>query len=397
MTGAFRYAAIDRSGARRQGRLDAGSRREAYARLRAEGLSPLAVSAVQEGGPFGFGGRLSKRGLADFLAELGELVAAGVPFRQSLSVLAETGHDRGATLARTLGRELSAGHDLATALSRSLGREGALLAALVAAGEASGDLGGALRHGAESLRQELEVTDALTEALAYPCFILVMTGAMLLVILILVVPALRPLAEQQGQALPVMMAVLFGLSEGLITGGPWMMGVGFILSLLLLAAWRAGWLRPLIERAVLDGPLSPLSRPIVFGRIAAVAGALLRARVNASDAFRLAAAGSAMDLVRRRIDALVEDIREGAAVSAALTACPGPPSGLVRLALVGEETGALGAMLGRGGDMERQRALRRLKAVSAVVGPTMIVLLGLFIGLVFAGLLTGVTGLGVAE
>jgi len=397
MSAGFRYTAIDQTGARRRGRVDAGSRSEAYGRLRAQGLSPLAVSAVGGSSAQPRGGRLGKRALADFVAELGALIAAGVPFRHGLGVLGESGQGRGALLARAIERELSAGHDLAGSLSRSLGRDGALLAALMAAGEASGDLGGALLDGAESLRQELEVGEALAGALAYPSFILVMSLATLLIILVLVVPALRPLAEQQAGDPPLMLSMMFVLSDGLIAGGPWIAAASLVLLIVLLAAWRAGWLRPLVEKILLDGPLAPISRPIVFGRIAAVAGALLRARVNASDAFRLAAAGAGVELARRRIDRLVESVREGLAVSAALAASAGPPPSLARLALIGEETGALGAMLARGGDLERQRALRRLRGVSAVLGPLMIVLLGVFIGMVFAGLLTGVTSLGVTE
>lgn len=397
MSAGFRYTAIDQTGARRRGRVEAGSRQEAYGRLRAQGLSPLAVSSVTGRGGQPRAGRLGKRALTDFLTELGALVAAGVPFRHGLSVLGDSGEGRGAILARAIERELSAGHGLADALSRSLGRDGALLAALMAAGEATGDLGGALQSGAESLRQEVEVGEALAGALAYPSFILVMSLATLLIILILVVPALRPLAEQQAANSPLMLSMMFALSDGLIAGGPWIAAAGLVLLTLALAAWRLGWLVPLVETFLLDGPLAPISRPIVFGRIAAVAGALLRARVNASDAFRLAAAGAGLALARRRVDALVEKIREGLAVSAALAASAGPPPSLARLALIGEETGALGAMLARGGDLERQRALRRLRGVSAVLGPLMIVFLGVFIGMVFAGLLTGVTSLGVTE
>jgi type II secretory pathway component PulF len=364
-------------------------------RLQADNLTPVGLKVWDGRGATTIAG-LGRRQLADFLHDLGALVSAGVPFRQSLIVMGQDEQDRGliARVARAIEVEVSAGYGLGEALGRALGSKGATLAGLVAAGEASGDLGGALARGAENLSQELEVADGLVAAVSYPLLVLLMTMGTLVVILTVVVPTLQPLMDQQEQAPPVSLAVLFAISQTLAQHG---LSICIALMLILVAAvvgWRFGLLRPLVESWILDGPLAGISRPIVFGGVGAMAGSLLSARVNASDALRLALTGASLSLARRRLEVCVEQIREGASVSEALSGCRGLPGRMRRLAAIGEETGRLGPMLQRAGRLERDQALRRLKATSQWLGPVLIVLLGGVIGLVFASLLTGITSLG---
>lgn len=396
MTKAFSYRALDALGRKSRGNIDAQSKADAYGQLRRRGLTPLSLSPGANR-PGDGAVRLDKRRLADFLAELGELVSAGVPFRQSLVVMAQGKEDQVSVVAGRVEAEVSAGHGLGEALARTMGREGSTLSALVAAGEASGDLGGALLHGAEAQKQDLEVADALIAAVTYPLMVLLMTLATLVVILTVVAPALRPLADQQGGDLALGLALLFATSNFLVAHGVSLSLGLVVVSLAGALAWRFGLLRTPVESWLLDGPIGGISRPILFGGVGEIAGALLTARVNASEALALAAEASPFLLVRRRVRLIVENIREGTPVSEAFALCRGMPQQLHRLAMIGEETGRLGQMLQRGGKLERQRALRRLRSVSQWLGPLLIVGLGAVIGLVFSSLLTGITALGTME
>jgi type II secretory pathway component PulF len=392
----YAYQALDAQGRKVRGTLEAPSRGTAYAQLRRRGLTPTELRLGAAGGGAGRA-RLDRRRLVDFLAELGELVAAGVPFRQSLVVMAQGGRDAIARVAGRVEAEVSAGHGLGDALARTLGREGSTLSALVAAGEASGDLGGSLLRGAEAQKQDLEVAEALLAAVSYPLMVLLMTLATLVVILTVVAPALRPLAERQGADLPFGLSLLFATSGFLIDHGVALCLALAVLLVTGLLAWRAGLLRAAVEAWLLDGPLAGISRPILFGGVGDIAGSLLAAKVNVSEALALAAQASPFMLVRRRLRRAIEQIREGAPVSQVFASCRGMPLQLHRLAAIGEETGRLGPMLQRGGRLERQRALRRLRALSQWLGPLLIVGLGVVIGLLFTSLLTGITALGAME
>jgi type II secretory pathway component PulF len=87
-------------------------------------------------------------------------------------------------------------------------------------------------------------------------------------------------------------------------------------------------------------------------------------------------------------------VRQGQALSAALDRVRAFPIAITRLAAIGEASGALGPMLARAGHLEEDAALRRIEAAGKLLGPALIVVLGAIIGLLMAGLLSGVSQLG---
>lgn len=115
------------------------------------------------------------------------------------------------------------------------------------------------------------------------------------------------------------------------------------------------------------------------------------------DALRLSLRAVRSDLARKRLAPVVQAVRQGESLSAALSRVSNLPAAIVRLSAIGEESGSLGTMLSRAGRIEEQAALKRIEAAGRVLGPALIVLLGALIGLVMAGLQSGVTGLGQSE
>jgi len=87
-------------------------------------------------------------------------------------------------------------------------------------------------------------------------------------------------------------------------------------------------------------------------------------------------------------------VRQGQSLSTALDAVPGFPASVRRLATVGEASGAVGPTIVRAGRLEEEEALRRLESAGRLLGPALIVILGGAIGLLMAGLLSGITQLG---
>ena len=95
-----------------------------------------------------------------------------------------------------------------------------------------------------------------------------------------------------------------------------------------------------------------------------------------------------------RLEPVAVAVRQGQSLSAALEGVKGFPDAIVRLASVGEASGALGPMVARAGKIEEDAAIRRIEAAGRLLGPALIVLLGGVIGLMMGGLLSGVSQLG---
>lgn len=187
-----------------------------------------------------------------------------------------------------------------------------------------------------------------------------------------------------------------GLSGLLREGWPLIVaGIG-IATIAGFVFWRMGALTPALESLVLDGPTRTVSRRLIYGRAAAVLGRLMAAGVPAPQAFRLAVGTLPMRLARRRLETAAGGIYEGATISTALGACLGMPITIRQMALVGEQSGGLGPMLERAGELEQTAALRQIETAAKWLGPALIVLLGGLIGSIMAALLGAVSGIGSA-
>jgi type II secretory pathway component PulF len=180
-----------------------------------------------------------------------------------------------------------------------------------------------------------------------------------------------------------------------LTGNLAVIGAGLVALVVgLVVAARSGALTGWWEELLLDGPLGGTTRSLIYGAFAIALGNMLAAGAPMSEALRLALRSVPSNLARKRLEPVLTGVRQGQALPTLLQSVKGAPSTLVRMAAVGEASGALGPMLGRAGKLEEEAALRRIEAIGRLLGPAFIILLGGLIGGLMAGLLSGVSALG---
>ena len=393
----FAYVAVGPDGKRVRGEVAGASEQAAFERLRRQGLSPLQLRPLRAGQPAGGAAALKDRESAEILLSLADLLSAGADMRSALNVLLSRAQgSRVAGACRRLLWEISAGEALDVAFARTLAPRHGFVAALIAAGEAAGDLPQSMRRAGEMLEAAIKLREQLIGALAYPLFVLLSTLAAAGVILLAVVPSLEPLvSEGGGEGTPILSALL-AVSRLLREQGLVLAALLVVLAATLVALGRLGLLAGPLDRLLLAGPWRRITGALFYGGFAVSLGAMLAAGAPMSEALRLATRGVRSDLAKIRLLPVLQTVRQGLSLSEALQAVKGFPPTIVRLVSVGESTGALGRMLQRSGKLEEDAAVRDIEAAARLLGPVLIVLLGGLIGLMMAGLLSGVTELGQA-
>lgn len=393
MSRTYRYRAVDPVRGPVSGTLTADTEAEAYARLRHQGLSPLKLSLTRDGaGADGRIARLSRRQALGLLSELAALLKAGSDIRTALQLLAN--RPRGgapALAARQIAEDVSGGTGLDAALLARLGPAYEFAAALTAAGEARGAAGEGLARAAEVLERRLAVRDQLAAALSYPLFVMATAIAAFLVILLLVVPALSPLIETVRPEGFSPLVLLNAISRFLIDYRWPLIVTAAGTAAALWAAGVSGLLRAPLERLLLDGPLAATARSLVFGGFATNLGGVLGSGAPIGEALRLSLRTVTLQLAKDRLSDLGPLVREGERLSTALAQAPGMPDGIVALAEIGEETGQLGLLLDQAGRLEEARAVKAIEQIGKLLGPILIVVLGGMVGLLMAGLLSGLS------
>jgi type IV pilus assembly protein PilC len=285
-------------------------------------------------------------------------------------------------LASVMGR-IDGGGTFAGALEAE-GVFGDLTVQLARVGEETGSLDVVLERAADAIERRRQLVQQVVTALAYPLLVLVAAVGVTLFMVLEVIPRLEGLMKSLGRKLPPTTMALIEASTWARAEGPW-----WLMGLLLLAsalglAFRMPGARVVADRWMLAVPLVGevlrVAGSAMFARAFAI---LLRSGVTVLDGLRTAEALAG----NRHLASVVARAREGVLGGGALSEGLGGRGGFVpmlgRMVAVGEATGRLEEVLEEvARHLEGQLAVR-VRRLSALVEPAIIVLVGGIVGFVY--------------
>jgi len=390
----FRYEAIDGSGGKVSGRLDAVSERDAARELAGQGLTVFALheqrasllSARRRG-------KASMRELQLVMQEFTTLLEAGVSLVVALSSLAKSSHHPQLTKAFG-GMEFAVrrGESFSTAMRAANLPMPEYFHQLVHAGEATGRLAESLRGGVEQFEYDQRVNSELRSALVYPSVLVASGIASVGIIFLWVVPRFGTLLTQHGDSMPA-------LSRWTIGAGVWLkdhislvvlavLGVAVLLRVL----WRQPGLRDqLAERAAALPVLGDWLVEAEVGRWASTLSALLTGKVELIRALGLSASSVKLAFLRNRLTLVAKSVKGGSTLSAALREHNAlNPTGY-DLVAVGEASGELPKLLGALARLYETIGRDRMKRLLQLIEPLAIILIGAVIGTIVTAIILAIT------
>lgn len=394
---AYTFEALDARGETQRGVIDADTARAARSQLRARALVPLAVEPATGGAAQGHGLDRSLWGarvfnataLAVWTRQLAGLVGAGMPLERALGALTEEADDeKQRNLVATLRSEVNAGSAFARALAQSPREFPPTYAAVVGAGEQSGQLGTVLERLADDLEAREALRHKLVAAALYPAIVTAVAIVIVVFLVSYVVPQVAGVFEGREQALPLLTVVMLAISA-------FVRSYGWAVLLLLVAggvalavARRQDALRLRMDAAWLTLPLvGRLARGYNAARFAATLAMLASAGVPILRALQTAA--DTLNNRAMRADALdaLTLVREGAPLASALGSKKRFPPLVAMFARLGEQTGQLPAMLQRAADQLGAEVQRRAMQLATILEPLLIVGMGLVVMLIVLAVL----------
>jgi general secretion pathway protein F len=394
--GAFEYTALDTGGRERKGILEGDTARQVRQLLREKQLLPVTVTEVaqkesaEQKKSFSVARRVSAADLALFTRQLATLVRAGLPLEESLlAVSQQTEKPRIQGIIIGVRSRVMEGHTLADGLSEFPRVFPEIYRATVSAGEQSGHLDAILERLADYTENREAIRQKVLGAMLYPIVLTIMCFGIVAGLMVYVVPKVVDVFETQKAQLPLATRVLIGISDFFR---------GYLVYLIIgivLAAWGfRQWLknpnnRRKFHRLVLRLPLmGKLTRGFNTARFTRTFSILSGSSVPVLDALRIS--GEVVTNLPMR-DAVVEAsqrVREGAPIGRSLGQSKLFPPMTIHLISSGESSGELEAMLERSAVSQERELDGLLTALVGLLGPLMIVTMGLFVmGIVFAMLL----------
>ncbi|MEK8032181.1 type II secretion system inner membrane protein GspF [Ideonella sp. DXS29W] len=398
---AFKFEALDAAGKTTTGLVEADNAKAARAQVRAKDLVPLSVTAVggaarADGSAAGFGAKMqigrrafSASGLTVWTRQLAGLVGSGLPLERALTALADEAEDpKQRELVAHLKSEVNAGSSFARALASSPREFDDVYRAVVAAGEASGALGGVLEKLADDLEDRQALKAKVLGAMLYPAIVSLIAVVIVTFLVTYVVPQVASVFTSTKRALPTLTVMMLAISAFVRSYG-WVVVLALIGGLVSLSfSLRNEAFRERFDAATLRLPLfGRLARGYNAARFAGTLAMLAGAGVPILKALQAAAETLGNRAMRAdAMDALVQ-VREGAPLASALAAKKRFPGLLAMFARLGEQTGKLPVMLDRAARQLGSEVQRRALAVATILEPLLIVAMGLVVMLIVLSVL----------
>ncbi len=393
--GAFEYTAVDTAGRERRGILEGDTPRHIRQLLRERQLLPVTVSEVAQKEAtrqksFSFLRRVSPADLSLFTRQLATLVRAGLPLEESLlAVSQQTEKPRVQSIVLGVRSKVMEGHPLAAGLTEFPKVFPEIYRATVSAGEQAGHLDSVLERLATYTESREEIRQKIIAAMLYPIVLTVMCFVIVSALLVFVVPKVVSVFESSKAKLPLVTRALIGTSGFLKSYGIWLLILAIILVVLFQRWLRNPDHRRRFHRLLLRLPLvGKLVRGFNTARFTRTFSILSAASVPVLEAMRIAGEVVTSLPMRDAVAEAAARVREGAPIGRSLGTSRLFPPMTVHLISSGESSGELDAMLEQAAISQERELDGILAAMVGLLGPLLIVFMGLFVmGIVFAMLL----------
>jgi len=375
----FLWEGRDKGGKVIRGELRSVSESAVNATLRRQGIIVQKVKKQK----YGSGGKVREKDIALFTRQLATMMKAGVPLLQCFDIVSKGASNPAVTrLLLAIKTEVETGSSLAQAFRKYPLYFDALFCNLVQAGEQAGILETLLDRLANYKEKILAIKSKIKAALFYPIAIVVVAFIITAVIMIFVIPAFKEVFTNFGADLPAPTLFVMAVSD-------WFVSYWYIIFPVIIGAvigFLEAWKRSLPVQIFMDRLLLKLP---VFGdlvlkstiaRWTRTMATMFAAGVPLVEALDSVGGASGNYVYLMATKQIQKDVSTGTSLTLAMQNSGVFPNMVLQMCSIGEETGALDAMLGKVADFYEQEVDDAVEALSSLMEPMIMVVLGTLIG-----------------
>lgn len=394
----YHYKAVRLDGEAVEGQIEAQDEGDVIRHLQKEGLIPL--SARRAGGLRDqiFSGRrrqnLNIKEIGAMTRELATLLEAGLTLDRSLQILIElSDEERVNRILEDLQARVRGGSTFSAALELQGGQFPRLYINMVRAGETSGALDGVLARLAEYLERTADLRDTVVSALVYPLILLVVAGLSVILLLVFVVPQFAVLFQDMGAALPLPTRIVMGVGDFFRDFWWALLILIAVIAILIEKALAKPEVRDRFDSRVLRLPLfGDLIWKLETARFCHTLSTLLKNGLTLLSALNLAKEVVGNRKLAGLMSQASEDLKHGRGLAQPFTQREILPQMALQMIRVGEESGALDAMLAKVAaiyDKETQSSVKRLLTL---LEPALIIGLGVVVAGIIISIIVPILG-----
>jgi type IV pilus assembly protein PilC len=378
----FTWEGTDKKGAKMTGELTGHNPALIKAQLRKQGISPTKVRKKPVS-IFGSGKKIKPLDIAFFSRQMATMMKAGVPLLQSFDIIAEGSENPNMRkLIEEVKSEVAAGNSFATALRQKPQYFDDLYCNLVDAGEQAGALE-ALLDRVATYKEKTEALKAkIKKAMTYPIMVMIMAFVVSGIMLLYVVPKFQDIFAGFGAELPAFTLMVIGLSK--IVQDWWLIILGLMFASIFL--FRRSYkgsqtFRDSVDRKLLKFPvIGPLLYKSSIARFARTLSTTFAAGVPLVEALDSVAGATGNVVFRNAVNKVKQDVSTGMQLNFSMRSTGVFPSLAIQMTAIGEESGALDAMLDKVATYYEDEVDNMVDNLTSMMEPMIMAILGVIVG-----------------
>ncbi len=362
-----------------RGEMRAASESVVMAVLRRQGITNVKVKKLR----FKTGGKVTDKDITLFTRQLATMMKSGVPLLQAFDIVGK-GHSNPAVgkLLLDIKAEVETGTSLSQAFRKYPLYFDALFCNLVAAGEQAGILDSLLDRLATYKEKILAIKSKIKSALFYPIAVIVVAFIITAVIMIFVIPAFKDVFKSFGADLPAPTLMVIAVSDFFVAYW-WAIfgaiGGGFY-------AFFEGWRRSekmqiAMDRLLLRAPIfGDIIRKSVIARWTRTLSTMFAAGVPLVESLESVGGAAGNYVYKLATRQIQSEVSTGTSLTISMQNVNLFPNMVIQMVAIGEESGALDSMLSKIADFFEQEVDDAVEALSSLMEPMIMVVLGTLIG-----------------
>lgn len=377
---AFSYQAKSLGGKVVKGDIEATSIVEARVKLRSQQLIPLKIAAKGSAakGTKSFGGSVSAKDLQIFTRQFSTLINSGIPIVQSLQILGNgTTNPAFRDCILKIKTEVETGKRLGDAMSAHPKVFDTLYVNLIRAGEEVGVLDTILNRLAVYIEKSVRIKNKVKGAMFYPVSVLCISMLVIAGILAFVIPKFESMFKSMNQELPALTKMVIALSHKI--QDIWyliLIGMGTVI-FLIVKFYQTPDGRRFLDELIIKMPLfGNIIKKSAVARFSRTLSTMLASGVGVLEALDIAGKTVGNSVIEDTIQAARIVVQEGKSMVSAFAKNKYLPDMVIQMIGVGEQTGALDAMLGKVADFYEEEVDVAVGSLTSLIEPLLMVGLG---------------------
>ncbi|MDP3763108.1 MAG: type II secretion system F family protein [bacterium] len=388
----FNYKALENSGKRTAGSIEAVSIDVAVDSLQKRGLIIAEIEPAEKESwfsRFSIGRGVSHKDIVALSRQMATLFTAQVSALKIFTLLPAEVENK--VLKKSLTQvvaDIQAGDTISKALAKHPNVFSDFYVNMVRSGEETGKLNETFNYLADYLDRNYEVISKAKSALVYPAFVIAVFVAVMILMFVVIVPKISVIIIESEQPIPFYTQIVFAISDFFVNYWIFLPVALIVFGFFIMRYTRTAEGKSALARFKLEVPyVGSLYKKLYLSIIADNMNTMVLSGIPMVKAIEVTSAVVGNEVYREILEESLLAVKGGNSFSQSLSQYREIPSLLVQMIKVGEESGELGSILGTMAHFYQREVINAVDTLVGLIEPVMIVLLGLGVGVMMASVL----------